>query len=278
MRTLFLVTVDCDLRTDHMGARQAALQALLDVFADEGLAGQVTWFLNENDFCLTEHQEAFLHEAVTRGDGIGIHDHLEALNLAASEGAPHYRASSVLAYCRASREGVARWLERNGYAGEIRAHRNGCLTQAMGIYEALGELGYTVLSDVWPRHRSTDRRGHPAQDNTALPLGIGAYRHDAHNFSDFASTSGRFLQVPVAAVFLGSFEPGMLERWLGAAEQQGAEPAVFTWCLHPYEVLNDNLDAVSPGMVEVLRDHLRRIRAGYEVEFARLTQLEEIVG
>ena len=115
-------------------------------------------------------------------------------------------------------------------------------------------------------------------DNSEIPVGIGPYRHDARNFADWTSKTGRFLQAPVAAMFLGTFRYELLDRWLEASEQQGAEPAVFTWCLHPYEVLNHGRDAVSPGLVEVLRDHLRNIRADYDLEFAGLAQLEEIVG
>ncbi len=278
MRTLFLVTVDCDLRTDHMAARQACLGAMLEAFGDEGLAGRVTWFLNENDFRLTESHEAFLHEAAGRGDTLGIHDHLEPLNANSAETTPEYEVRSVLACCRASRDRVTGWLEDNGYPGGVRAHRTGCLTQAPQVYEALAELGYAVLSDIWPRHRANDRRGRPAQDNTEIPLGIGPYRHDAHNFADFASTRGRFLQVPVGAMFLGPFGFELLDRWLEGSAEQGVDPAVFTWCLHPYEVLTDNRDAVSPGMVAVLRDHLRRFREDYAAEFVSMEQLEAMLG
>ncbi len=276
MRTLFLVTVDCDLRADDPDARADGLRAVLEVLGEEGLAGRVTWFLNENDFRFTENHEDFLAEAAGRGDTIGIHDHFEPFTSQAGDVALGYETRSVSAYCRASRDRVVGWLEREGYPAQVRAHRNGYLAQAAEIYEALAELGYTLLSDIWPRHRSGDRGG-AWLDNSEIPVGIGPYRHDAHNFTEYTSREGRFVQAPIAAMFLGTFRYELLDRWLAASEQQGVDPAVFTWCLHPYEVLNDARDAVSPGLVEVLRDHLRHIGANYDVEFVGLTQLEEMV-
>jgi len=273
MQKLFLVTVDCDLRMDDVDVRQAGLDALLEVFADEGLAGHVTWFVNESDFRLTELHEGFLHEVIARGDTVGVHDHLESFRAKSADVSLEYDARSVLAYCTAARDRLAGWLEAQGCDGRVTVHRNGCLAQAPQIYEALAELGYTVLSDVWPRHRGNDRRGRAAHDNTGIPLGIGPYRHDTANFQDHTSRRGRFLQVPVAEMFLGPFRFELLQRWLDASEQQGADPAVFTWCLHPYEVINDARDAASSGMVGVLRDHLDRCRADHDMEFASMTEL-----
>lgn len=273
MRKLFLVTVDCDLRADSVEVRQASLEALLAAFADEGLAGHVTWFANETDFRLTELHEGFLHEVIARGDTLGIHDHLESFRAKSADVSLEYDARSVYAYCAAAHDRVAGWLDAQGYDVPVTAHRNGCLAQAPQIYEALAQLGYSVLSDVWPRHRGNDRRGRAAHDNTGIPLGVGPYRHDTANFQDHTARSGRFLQVPVAEMFLGPFRFELLQRWFDASEQQGVDPAVFTWCLHPYEVINDARDAASAGMVGVLRDHLARCRADHEVEFASMTEL-----
>lgn len=277
MRKLFLVSVECDLRMDDVAVRQAGLDALLAVFADAGLAGHVTWFVNESDFRPTELHEGFLHEVVARGDMLGIHDHLECFRAKSADVSLDYDARSVLAYCAAAHERLSSWLDAHGYDARVTAHRNGCLAQAPQIYEALAELGYTVLSDVWPRHRGTDRRGRPAHDNTGIPLGIGPYRHDTANFQDHTSRIGQFLQVPVAEMFLGPFRFELLQRWFDASEQQGVDPAVFTWCLHPYEVINDAHDAASPGMVGVLRDHLVRCREEHGVEFASMGELEGIL-
>lgn len=277
MRKLFLVTVDCDLRVDDVAVRQAGLDALLGVFADAGVAGHVTWFINESDFRPTELHEGFLHEIVARGDTLGVHDHLEPFRAKSADVSLEYDARSVLAYCGAARDRLAAWLDAHGYDTPIVAHRNGCLAQAPQIYEALAELGYTVLSDVWPRHRGNDRRGRAAHDNTGIPLGIGPYRHDVENFQDYASRAGRFLQVPVAEMFLGPFRFETLQRWLDASEQQGVDPAVFTWCLHPYEVINDARDAPSPGMLGVLRDHLDRCRSEYAMEFASMGELARLL-
>lgn len=278
MHTLFLITVDCDLRAASPEAGTAGLHAVLDVLGEEGLAGRVTWFVNENDFRFTEKHQDFLREVVARGDTLGIHDHLEVFTAQAGDMAPGYDTGAVLAYCRAARDRVMAWLKEAGGGAQVRAHRNGCLAQAPEIYEALAELGYTVLSDVWPRHRSNDRSGCQVLDNSAIPLGIAPYRHDAHNYADYMSTRGQFLQVPVAALFLGAFRCHLLERWLEAAHQQGVDTAVFTWCVHPYEMLNDDRDAVSPGQVAVLRHHLHRLRTEYDVEFTSMLDLEEKMG
>ncbi|MEA3403139.1 MAG: hypothetical protein U9R79_17995 [Armatimonadota bacterium] len=278
MRRVFVVTVDCDLRGDDAAVRQASLEAMLEVFAEEGLAGHVTWFLNENDFLLTENHQALLHEAVGRGDTLGLHDHLEPFGAHLKHVAVQYDARAVAAFCRASRERVAGWLAANGYERELRVHRNGCVAQAPEIYMALAELGYTVHSDTWPGHRCNDRVGRPAQDSEDIPHGIAPYRHDPANFGDYTSTAGRFLQVPLMEMFLAPFRFKLMDRWDRAFAERGAELATFTWCIHPYEVLTDVRDAVSPGLVEVLRDDLRRFRDDYAVEFASIDDLTEALG
>ncbi len=77
MEKLFLVTVDCDLRCDDMALRQESLDVLLEVFTETRVSGHTTWFLNENDFALTENHESFLIEVLRRGDTLGLHDHFE---------------------------------------------------------------------------------------------------------------------------------------------------------------------------------------------------------
>ena len=72
MRALFLVTVDCDIRTEHRPTRDEAMHVLADVFARHGVGGHATWYLNENDFQVTLNHEAFLEQALRRGDTTAV--------------------------------------------------------------------------------------------------------------------------------------------------------------------------------------------------------------
>ncbi len=264
MQRLFLVTVDCDLRTDDVAVRQASLDNLLAVFADEGLSGRATWFLNENDFALTQNHEEFLHEIIRRGDTFGVHDHFERF-------AGQYERESLRAYCWRSQELVSQWLVRQGYPGSVTFHRNGCLVQHPLIYAVLMELGYTVVSDVWPGEYHDDIPANP-QDNRDVPIGILPYRHDADNWDDYTSTQGHLWHVPPMEMWLHTFRYDLMDRWNQAFRDQGVDAAVFTWLFHPYEIMDGNRSAISPERVTALRSHLQRLVADYSVEFISMAE------
>ena len=79
MKLYFLISVDCDLRISSVVIRDRSLTSLLDLFEKQNIAGHITWFINENDFALTHNHADFLNEIVSRGDTIGLHDHIDYL-------------------------------------------------------------------------------------------------------------------------------------------------------------------------------------------------------
>lgn len=260
------VTIDCDLRCDEVGLRQESLDTLLGVCAEMGAAGHVTWFLNENDFALTKHHESFLGEAIQRGDALGLHDHFEPFK-------GRYERSPIRAFCRRSQETFRAWLAQNGHGREVVLHRNGCLVQHPAVYAALKELGYRVVSEVWPGHTRPDRDGYPAFDNRSVPAGIVPYWHDEGNFQDYRSKTGHFLHFPVTHMGLVDLDFAQMARWLDLFAGQSVDPGVLVWLFHPYEILNGDRTAISRERVQMLKSHLDRCRTGLELRFANMEEL-----
>ena len=271
MQKLFLVTVDCDLRCNEVSAQQKSLDTLLQVFVETGVAGHNTWFLNENDFAITENHESFLIEALKRGDTIGIHDHFEPFKGV-------YETESIKDFCRQSKNSVVEWLDRNGYKKNITIHRNGCLVQNEAVYTVLKDLGYTTLSDILAGKSFPDRYGYPAFDNRSIPAGINPYRHDEANFDDYTSTEGHFLQIPLMQMGIQFFDFNIMDRWIEAFTRKSVDTGVFAWIFHPYEIMNlevyDDRTTVSPNFVNMLRSHLERLVSEYGVTFV---SMEEVI-
>jgi len=265
MRTLFLITVDCDLRCEDIGLRQKSLEALLQAFEETGVTGHITWFANENDFQLTRNHGSFLQEVLRREDSLGIHDHFESFKGV-------YEREAIRKFCRRSKEAMERWLEENGRPMRIRLHRNGCLVQHPEVYIALKDLGYTVVSEVWPGRKGKDRDGYPAFDNRSVPIGILPYRHDEMNFSDWNSQKGHFIQVPVTHMFLKKLDYSLMERWIQAFKEKSIDPGILLWLFHPYEILDESRQRISREAVELLKSHIERCRAKYRVEFATVEE------
>ena len=117
MNKLFLVTIDCDLRCSQVSARQKSLDMLLQVFTETGVAGHNTWFINENDFSITENHESFLKEILSRGDSIGVHDHFESFRGV-------YDLEPIRDFCSRSKKKVEEWLDRSGYRKDIKLNNH----------------------------------------------------------------------------------------------------------------------------------------------------------
>lgn len=270
MQKLFLVTVDCDLRSHEISARQKSLDTLLEVFADAGVAGHTTWFLNENDFSITENHESFLKEILKRGDTIGVHDHFESFRGV-------YETAPVRDFCSQSKNRVEEWLNRNGYSKNITIHRNGCLVQNETVYTVLKDLGYTTLSDILAGKSFPDRYGYPAFDNRSIPAGINPYRHNEANYKDYTSREGYFLHIPLFQMGIQFFDFVLMNRWIEAFSQKSVGTGVFSWIFHPYEIMNlevcDDRTAVSPNFVTMLRSHLERLISEYDVTFVSIDEV-----
>ena len=264
-KDFLLVTVDCDLRSEDASLRQDSLEQLAKVFAQEGARGHITWFLNEKDFSLTENHQDFLREVLKRGDALGIDDHLDSL-----EG--DLRKEQVLVPCREAKKKVEEWLKGNGYAQEIICHRNGHLVQHQAIYEALRELGYKVISDIWPGNSKVASSPGIGFDNRPMPIGIAPYRHDPHNFLDYTSRQGAFLQVPVMHQGLEDLDFDHLRSWVEAFRARGIAPGLLVWLIHPYEILNETKTAVDKKLVGTLRSHLLKAKWQYQLTFKNLAE------
>ncbi len=274
MKKLFLLTIDCDLRSQDIGARQESLDELLKVFSETGIAGHMTWMLNENDFSITEHHESFLNEILNRGDTIGVHDHYEFLK-------GRYEKDAVLDFCGRSKKRVEDWLERNGYKREIILHRNGCLVQNETVYTALKELGYTTVSDVLPGKKFPDRYGYPAFDNKSIPVGIHPYRHDTANFLNYLSSQGHFLHIPMSQMGLQFFDFDLLDCWIESFMRKSIETGVIGWLFHPYEIMYleicDDRRTISPDFVAMLRSNIERLTSEYGVTFVSVDEVVSLL-
>lgn len=261
----FLVTVDCDLRCDDVELRQESLDTLLRLFAETGVAGHATWFANENDFHLTENHEPFLHEAIERGDSLGVHDHIDWLK-------GRWEFEPIVDYCRESRDTVQRWLSANGRDEPLRMHRTGCLFQRPVVYAVLKELGYSIVSDVYPGQSLPNHTGFLSFDNRAMPIGAMPYRHDADNFADHRSTRGPFLHLPVMHMGIANFSFAHLEAWLHALSAASIPQGALLWLFHPYEVLDKDKAAISPERMALLGSQLRRCSDEYGVKFTSVAE------
>jgi len=275
MDRCFLITVDCDLRVDEQTERARALEALLDLFARHGLEGRVTWFVNEFDFAITSNHPAFLAEAIRRGDTIGLHDHIDFLD-------GRWEYDEILAFCARSKKAVETWCAANGGPEQIEFHRYGCLFQREVAYQALAELGYRALSDVYPGYRMPNHTERVSFDNREVPSGAAPYRHDEANFTDWRSREGRFLQVPVFHMFLASLSFEDLGRWFKAAAGRGDSLSAPAWCFHPYELAGGNYaegwtGKISEEKIALLDTYLRILKNDCRVEFINMQACAERV-
>ena len=246
MELFFLVTVDCDLRCDDIALRQESLDMLLGVFDECGVGGHATWFLNENDFNLTDNHQPFLLEALKREDTIGIHDHLD-------EVPSIHDLDAIRERCATSRKRIEGWLAANGFDIGMKCHRNGCIVQSEAIYTALRELNYTIVSDVYPGTSGEDLARRPGYDNSHMPVGIIPYRHNEANFKDHESREGHFLHFPLMHMFLRDFDFAKVDEWIRGSQRREFKESVLSWVFHPYEILRqpekDGIDLEAVGML-----------------------------
>jgi len=275
MKRHLVLTVDCDLRSDAVSTRQETLDLLLGVFEDTGAAGHTTWFLNENDFFITENHESFLREAARRGDTIGVHDHVDFLG-------GKRREEALFTHFGRSLRAVRKWLAASGGQADVPFHRMGCLYQREECYRALARLGYRVLSDAFPGQKRPDHAGDVAQDNREIPAPCRPYRHDPPNFADWRSTTGRFLQFPVFHMFLDDLDFERVKKWIAAGESSGYEHLPFVWCFHPYELCHREADGarnvIDPEATDELRENIRRLRDAAGLRPANLEACRQIHG
>ena len=260
----FLITVDCDLRISSVKTRQQSLDLLLDVFEKSGLAGRITWFLNENDFAISHSHAGFLQEAVARGDTLGLHDHLDFL-------CGNWEYAAIRDFCSKSLRDVSRVIEAMGYGGLL-PHRFGCLFQHSAAYQALIDLGYAISSDVCPGSKHKNHTGELAYDNLDIPLGILPYRHASHNIADFRSKQGPLIQFPVLQAHLTAswwpkLDRSIIDGWISSAEKLNQEICVMTFLFHPYEIIDTERLKVDEEGLARLEELVAQMRDIYKAEF-----------
>jgi hypothetical protein len=164
------------------------------------------------------------------------------------------------------------------------AHRNGCFQQSEAAYRAARDLGYEWCSDVWPQtalyarmvcdgeglnpwRRLGKEEGGILTDNMSVPLNGTPWRHDAHNWLDYTSRLGHFLQVPVTcAPFI---EWGRMQ----AAIDGAGEKAFLVLDTHPYDLQDSSTGAVDLEKVADFTSDLRRLHEEFEARFIRMDQV-----
>jgi hypothetical protein len=275
-----VVSVDGDLRVGSQIQQKEGIRAMRQAHAELGILGCTSWVINEHDFRWTEYHPEMLLELAESGECIGVHDHLDTHYL---EDKPCDRIYEFLSI---SWGRLHDFYVRSGLNIPILVHRNGCAQQGREIYRALGLMEYTILSDVWPGMKWYSRMvltEHPVQhwksledegnpdtiftDNSRVPLTAAPWRHDADNWLDVNSRSGRFLQVPITCL------PWVDQVRVQVAVENSGQHAFLVIDTHPYNLQNSETGDVSAGLVKDYSNTLEWIRDTYHAIFIRIDQI-----
>ncbi len=273
---IFLVTVDGDLRVGDVEQQKRSVRRLFGLFDELGLRGCVTWFVNETDFHWTTLHGDLLLEIVERGEAVGIHDHFDT----------HYATTyeKALPLAKEALRKLTTFYAGQGKRVHLISHRNGCFWQTQTLYQVIRELGYRVVSDVWPGTRSATRmlkiQDSPQRwlaaeddavflrDHTAVPLAGNLWWHDENNWLQYDSTQGALLQVPViSAPYIE------LDRMQQAAAAAAGAAAYLTWDTHPYNILDEATGEVDENMLSNFRANLSEIRARLDPVWMNMERL-----
>ena len=278
------VSVDGDLRVGSQVQQKEGVRAMHQAHAELGILGCTSWLINENDFRWTEYHPEMLLELAESGECIGVHDHLDTQYL---EDKPYDRIYEFLSI---SRYRLHDFYVRAGLNAPIFVHRNGCAHQGREIYRALDLMEYTILSDVWPGMKWYSRMvltEHPIQhwksledegdpdaiftDNSQIPLSAAPWRHDADNWLDVNSRSGRFLQAPITCL------PWVDQARVQTAVENSGQQVFLVIDTHPYNLQNPETGDVSARLVEDYRNSLGWIRDTYHAIFIRIDQIPRLM-
>jgi hypothetical protein len=277
------VSADGDLRLGSREQQKDGVRAMRQAHTDLGLLGHTSWLINENDFCWTELHPEILVELAESDECIGIHDHLDTHYL---EDKP---ADKIFEFLSLSRGRIHDFYQRLGLDVPIAVHRNGCAHQGREIYRALELLEYSVLSDVWPGMKWYSRMvpaEHPLQpwkslensedpnsiftDNSQVPLSAAPWRHDADNWLDVNSHSGRFLQAPLTCL------PWVDQKRVQTAVENSGARVFLVIDTHPYNLQNPETGGVSAELVKTYCNSLEWIRDTYKAIFIRIDQIPRL--
>ena len=267
---LFLITVDCDLRTSSVVTRNESLLALIDLFDQHRVSGHVTWFLNENDFAITYSHPSFLKEVIQRGDTLGVHDHIDFLR-------GRWQYDPIYDFCSRSLESIRTWLGEKGYSLPLSAHRFGCCFQHPEAYRALVDLGYRVSSDAVPGTRHCNHTNELSFDNTDIPVGILPYRHTPEAINDYKTSCGPMLQIPflkatLTSTFWPRFHRDTVDAWISGGRELGHETAAICFDFHPYEIMDAGKLEVDEESITCLSEIIILMRDEYGIQFTSIDE------
>jgi hypothetical protein len=280
-KAYFLVTVDGDLRIGTPEQQEVGIRAIRQVHADLGILGRTTWMINEIDFDWTGQHGRALLEIVDSGECLGIHDHQDT----------HYAETytKALELMGRSWRRLAAFLEATGRSVPLSAHRNGCAIQSEPLYQAAIDLGYVIVSDVWPGVRWYARMVRDGSgpnpwrrmgeydpdailmDNRLVPLAAIPWRHGPSNWLDFENQEGPLLQVPITCA------PRVDETRMTEAVANSGSTAFLVLDTHPYDMQDPATGEVSPERVSEYRLSLEWVRDRFQAAFIRLDQVPELL-
>ncbi len=281
-KTIYVaITVDGDLRLGDHQQQAVGVRAMRKVHSDLKIIGRTTWLINEYDFRWSEFHQELLKELIESGEALGIHDHFDT-----------YYAETYQEYYEIARESKTRLgkiLESLGWAGELQIHRNGCALQSFPAYQALGDLGYRIFSDVWPettwrareiavedplmpwRYLTGEDQNTIPMDNGMIPLTANPWRHEADNWLEYQSIQGSYLQVPITTMPWVDRE--RVVKAVGGSDQR-------SWIVldtHPYDLQDPNTAEVDSERVQRYQNDLEWLRASYQPEFIRLDEVPRLL-
>jgi len=280
-KVYFLVTVDGDLRVGDSAQQNAAIAAIRRVHSGIGVYGCTSWMINEIDFDWTgQHAQALL-DIVDSGECVGVHDHQDT----------HYVESyeSALALMQDSRRRLMGFLEKSGRRVPLQVHRNGSAIQSEALYRAAVDVGYSLVSDVWPGVRWYGRMVRDGSgpnpwrrmgesdpdailmDNRVVPLAAIPWRHGPCNWLDFESQEGPLLQVPITCA------PRVDETRMTEAAGKSGSTAFLVLDTHPYDMQDPATGEVSPDRVSEYTRSLEWVRDRFQATFIRLDLVPELL-
>ena len=242
----FFITMDCDTRIGNNVVQKEGILTLFDLYNELNLRERVTWFINNNDFNFTTVKKDILLEISHRGDSVGIHDHFESANIS------DYKSAKIFA--NRSLKKIIDFYDSNGIKEQIISHRNGCLSQFSYVYKVLIELGYKVVSDVWPGKEwcskmiAVDRKKNKWQvdhtmsdfsihiDNSHIPLNGTYWIHNENNAVEYTSREGSLIQLPI----VGCGGPCLDRKAILETIKNNINNEVFlAWDIHPYDIQDE---------------------------------------
>jgi hypothetical protein len=276
-KTYCLLTVDGDLRIGEPEQQIIGINALRNLYAELGLTGTTSWFINELDFHWTENFEDILIDLVASGEAIGVHDHLDTYF------AEDFKSAFNL--MKRAKDRLEAFFTKNNIPQRLEFHRNGCAHQREEYYRAAIELGYRIVSDVWPETKWTSRmvnrdgewiyldredEGAILMDNSTIPLGTLPWQHNHTNWLDINSQAGPLLQLPITSM------PWIEKERVEAALASDQPYRFLLFDIHPYDLQSRESGKIDREKHLSYRNTLAWLIEVVQPKFVNVTEYAEI--